>query len=252
MGVLVTVQSANRPYQVPVMLKALRGVEPIWYVPAGQEEEYAAEGAKVRRVVGELPMKTKQLNAALDDSNGITVTMDDDYVTSSLLLSENPRRTKRIYLDELITILVGELIESPFYLAGIAGTSDSRNAFLLPKTYGMVTGQILAHKQTPLRFDENLGMLEDLDFIISHHQTFGGLHKNRAILPEFHIFGRNEKSDAEYKGGYDKYRTEELQQITLQQLTNKYPNLVFENNGLGKSVQRLVNFRKLANEFGGK
>ena len=247
---LVTIQSANRPYQVPVMNAALGDLEAVWYVPADQAKEYEAEGAKVRAVNGQLPMKTKQLNAALEDgfaNNEIVVTMDDDFLEAKLLVSENPIKSEPRSLSEMVNAMARSLVDSQYFLAGIAGTT---NAFWAKKsdiTWGMVTGQILVHKNNSIRFDENLEMLEDLDYVIAHHLLHKGLQKNRAFLPNFHIFGRSAKSDATYSGGYQHHRTEEAQARTLAYLQSKYADLdlVFENNGLGKSVQRLVNFRKL-------
>jgi hypothetical protein len=67
-------------------------------------------------------------------------------------------------------------------------------------------------------------------------------------MPEFHIFGRSEAGDKMYEGGYKNYRTEKLQAETLALLSMKHSEVVFEDLGLGKSVQKRVNFRQLAKD----
>lgn len=237
------------------MLDALYPAIPVWYVPTDQGEAYEANGAVVVRIDGELPMKPKQLNAALADGFAkdlIVITMDDDYVASEkLVIVEGRHKAEPIRLTEMIETLASDLVLSNWFLAGIAGTTNPFWAQPTNTDYGMVTGQILAHKPNPLRFDESLPMLEDLDYILEHHKTYGGLSKNRALLPEFHIFGRSAKSDSQYSGGYKSFRTEQVQADTLTRLTAKHrePEIVFNNQGLGKSVQNKIQFRKLAYRF---
>lgn len=251
----ITIQSANRPEQVEPMLDALYPTIPVWYVPTDQAETYKSHGATVIPVDGELPMKPKQLNAALADGFAkdlIVITMDDDYVSSEkLVVVEGRNKSEPISLVEMIETLATDLVLSPWFLAGIAGTTNPFWAQQTNTDYGMVTGQILAHKPNPVRFDESLPMLEDLDYILEHHKAYGGLSKNRSLLPEFHIFGRSAKSDSRYSGGYKNYRTEKVQAETLNQLAAKHrePEIVFNNQGLGKSVQNKIQFRKLAYRF---
>jgi hypothetical protein len=250
MGIYITIQSANRAEQVPLMNEALGDLMAVWYVPAAQADAYRNAGAVVRAVEGELPMKPRQLNAALEDGfiDGHTVvTLDDDYVKSARAVwTDGKVIAKRNTLPEMIIQLATETHETNYLLGGIAGTTNALWANPKPQTYGMIIGAILVHKPNPLRFDENFRILEDLEYILQHHQTYGGVHKNRDLLPEFHIFGRSATSDAKYYGGYKGYRTEERQIETLKQFEQKYPKLVFENQGLGKSVQRKIDFKNLA------
>jgi hypothetical protein len=257
---VVTIQSAHRPHHVEGMLRALYPRVPTWYVPLAEVPAYAEAGAVVAGVEGQLPMKPKQLNAALDAGfaktygtpSRLVVTMDDDFVAMrKLVLKENGKPgAEAISLNDAIDLLAADLMERDYYLAGIAGSTNPFFAKNGNSYHGMITGQLLVHKEDPLglRFDENLKMLEDLDFILQHHTAYGGLVKNRSLLPEFHIFGRSARTDKKYEGGYKPYRTEEVQEETLAYLKSKFPHpaIVFENQGLGKSVQRKINFKAYA------
>lgn len=251
---VITIQSAHRPHRVAEMNAALAPYEPIWYVPLDQADEYASAGAKVRPVLGELPMKPVQLNVALTDAflNGHrVVTMDDDYESIYRAVWEHDRvRRERVTLVEAIEYLDSMLAQYPeYHLAGLTTTSNAFWAKRGEINYGMITGQILLHSPNDLRFDENLRMLEDLDYIIAHHVVYGGLVKLRDWLPNFHIFGRSDSSDKKYVGGYKDYRNELLQKDTLAYLDKKWSaieDVVFEDNGLGESVQAKIKWAKLA------
>jgi hypothetical protein len=151
-------------------------------------------------------------------------------------------------LAELVTEMVELTERSGFMLGGTPGSTNPLWANPKPMSYGMVWGQMLIHLPNTIRFDEGLGMLEDLDIIIQHHKVFGGIYKDRSYMPEFHIFGRSEAGDKMYEGGYKNYRTEKLQAETLALLSMKHSEVVFEDLGLGKSVQKRVNFRQLAKD----
>lgn len=252
-----TIQSAHRPHHVERMLRALEPRVPIWYVPFAEVKDYEAAGAVAAGVEGQLPMKPKQLNEALEQGfaktygtpSKLVVTMDDDFVKMrKLVVKENGKPgAEAISLNDAIDLLAADLMERDYYLAGIAGSTNPFFAKNGNSYHGMITGQLLVHKENPLglRFDENLKMLEDLDFILQHHTAYGGLVKNRSLLPEFHIFGRSARTDKKYEGGYKPYRTEEVQQATLDYLASKFPDpeIVFYNQGLGKSVQDKIRFK---------
>jgi hypothetical protein len=90
--------------------------------------------------------------------------------------------------------------------------------------------------------------MEDLDLVIHHHIRHKGVMKVRRFVQEFHMMGRNDKSDATHDGGYARLRNEERLALAVEIMNHKYRNfdeVVIENNGLGNSSHKKVNFRKL-------
>lgn len=250
---LVTVQSANRPENVTAINDALEPIVPLWVVPESQAADYASAGAKVLPVQGELPMKPKQLNAALTlgwASGRIVVTMDDDYVsTKRIVWSGDKVSTVDISLYDFILQMLMEFTENEAYLAGVTtnlnpfwGAEDTAD-------YGMITGQILFHKPNSVKFDTNLPMMEDLDLVLAHHVTYGRVMKVRRYVQEFHMMGRNEKSDSSHTGGYATLRNEERLALAVDIMNHKYRDvdgIEIENNGLGNPSHKRVNFRKVS------
>ena len=251
---MITIQSAHRPHHVPLMRAVLFPYEAIWYVPFEQVAAYREQGAQVRAVHGKLPMKPVQLNAALDDAflqGKRVITMDDDFQGMQFVRWEGESGSAtKVSLVQAIDALNRALDATPqFWLAGMTTTSNVLWSRPGIKNTGMITGQILAHDPSSIRFDERLGMLEDLDYIIAHHVQMHGICKLQDWLPLFHIFGRSESSDKKYEGGYKDYRTEELQARTLNYLARKWnhiPGVSFNDQGLGKSVQSKVRWSKVA------
>lgn len=220
---IVTVQSANRSEKVGALLKKIAPIDPIFYVPMWQVDDYKSAGANyVVGVDGVMPMKPKQLNAALNDFKGETiVTMDDDFVSCVSVTPD--KKAKGCSMKDLIEQALEEFEKTDAELAGFSTTS---NPFFLRTTesesFGMITGQILFHKSNGILFDEDMNEMEDLEFIIQHHLHKGILKINRFVV-NFHIFGRNENDDAKYSGGYKGFRTKETEFKTYNYMRNKHP-----------------------------
>lgn len=248
----LTIQSANRPQNVRAMHEALGSLKPVWYVPTDQVEDYEAEGAQVVGVDGVMPMKPLQLNAALEDgwAKGlITVTMDDDYVRTKELVTDGTKITTRnIELEDFLGHILVEMLLSPYKLGGISPNLNPLWGSQKSTDYGMITGQVMFHKPSHVKFDTAMPMMEDLEIVIRHHSEFGGVVKNRRYLQEFHMMGRNEKSDLTHTGGYAGLRNEERLAKAVAILQYKYQDedVIIENNGLGNSSHSKVNFKKLA------
>ena len=243
----ITIQSASRIAQVEPMLAALRPLVPTWYVPAVQADAYTMAGAKVRAVNGVLPMKPKQLNAALDDGfaeGRIVVTMDDDFVSASQRADIDGKIVaERVPLAMVIRTLVGYLEDSDLslcingFMGNITWTKDT------PVEWGMGIGQLMAHKPSNLRFDELLNDTEDLDFMIQHHLTFGGLVRARRFITDFHYYNPS-KPDNDYEGGYAGYRDSGTISQTVKYLSEKYPILEFKDGDVNQSIMEKTNWRQ--------
>lgn len=253
---IVTIQSANRSQNVSKIEEALGDIEPLWFVPEKCAEDYHKAGAKnIVPVVCDFPTKpskTKQLNEALEygyKSNDIVVTMDDDYHSSFEVFHEEDKKKKRNKpLHELIKEMTCRLQKSQYNLAGIDMTTNLFFKNNVYQEHGMVSGQILFHKPNKIRFDEKLDFLEDLDYVINHHINYGGILRYNYYVIDFHIFGRSEKENLKYEGGYKEFRNLNKQTEILKYISTKYshPYVQFpEETEVGKSVHGKIKWKKL-------
>lgn len=252
MDIITTIQSSNRSSNVDLMQKALGEINPIWIVPEPEYNNYIKAGAnQVLTVSGTMPLKTKQLNLALDigkKENKIVVTMDDDYEYSQEVYEENgKKKTKKISLPDLIEDMVDKTIKTDYKLTGISATTNPFFKTTELQNYGMLNGQIMFHKPTDIRFDETLKFLEDMDYIIQHHITYGGIYRYNYFIAGFHIFGRSEKENAKYEGGYKNYRTNEDQIKIFRYLESKYNTeyIKFSDNNVGETLTKKIKWKRL-------
>ena len=151
----ITIQSYGRPENVENMMKALDGLHAVWYVPESQATDYIATGAEVYGVEEkQYPMKTLQQNAALENGfrNGKNViTMDDDFEKAIRVRKCENNETiveqEEVNLRHLIETLDSAMSTTPFKLGGYHSNHNPFWCHNNPKYYGMLTGQILYHKQ---------------------------------------------------------------------------------------------------------
>lgn len=247
---LFAVISGNRPDKVPFMESNLEGLYPYWYVPKGQGQLYLNNGAKnVIEVEGEMPMKSKQLNAALDDGfnkNETVVTLDDDFISAKkFYIEDNKRKTYPITLIEAIYYMLKSLEDYPEYK--VAGRSASINPLFAEdkiKFTGNIAGQILAQSPNPVRYDENLKSHVDTEYCFAHHANWGGviLHKN--LLIDFHMYGRSQASDKKYSGGLAGYRNEETHQHAIDVINKRY-GMNLKGNKVGESVKERIRYKDI-------
>lgn len=249
---ILTIQSANRPFTIEAMEKALFPEVPLWIVPASQVSNYS-KAKRVIGVEGTMPMKTKQLNYALDlgfSNNEIVVTMDDDFVKC---VTVEQKETKFISspgsLLEFVHDLENRLRSSKFYLAGFQSNLNAAWCNFgneATGNTGMLLGQLLAHKPNEIRFDESLTMLEDLEYIINHYVTHKGIVRINDRMIFFHM--KTSKSK-DLDGGYSNQRSKERQQNTIDYIKKKYldrPGLKLNLNAdVGQGLTRNMRWKIL-------
>jgi hypothetical protein len=235
-----------------MMQNALGELEPIWFVPEDQVDEYEKVGAKhVIGVSGQMPMKTKQLNAALEYGKDydVIVTMDDDFQSCKrVVVVDGKNKAESITLQTLIQEMIEKFYSSPYMLGGFEANTNLMWKTVEQQTTGMILGQILFHKSNEIRFDESLDFLEDLDFVIQHHFKYNGIFRYNYYAVNYHIFGRSEKTDLKYSGGYEGHRKIEKQQSILRYIEKKYNSEYVkfsENTEIGKSVTRNIKWKKI-------
>jgi hypothetical protein len=255
--IFYSIQSANRPFNVERMNAALSGCEFFWFVPKSQLSEYKSSGAKnIIGVSGKIPMKSKQLNAALryGYSRGYeyVATMDDDYNRSLLMLDpENKNAKRQISLPEAIDILSKELKDSKFFMAGMCFSTNPFFSPYVTKYYGLLTGQLNVHKKNKIFYDEDVryGSV-DLDMCIQQHITHGGVVKVNRVLCDFDMLGRTKS----IVGGFENLRSAEKVSSTLAYLMKKYRNysdyLKIDDKGAGTANHHKIKWAKLGEANG--
>lgn len=223
----IAVISAKRPYQVSIMETVLSGMNPTWYVPVEQKEDYLKEGAKkVVGVEGVMPMKAKQLNQALNDGfalNETVVTMDDDYHAIKKTFEIEGKLVVKPYTLRLgIQELEDSLKDSPYHLAGVG---VSLNAFFNGvgiKNHGKIHGNLCVHTPNVVRYDESVVGSEDTEYSLAHHAEHGGVVFHKSLLVDFDVFGRNPSKDKLYNGGYADCRNEETARMAAKIMSERY------------------------------
>lgn len=206
--VKVCVISAGRPSNV----SRYSGLDCIWYVPADQVSTYRHSGAKnVVGVKGTLPMKSKQLNTALESGfskNQLVATIDDDIVKIIDKASK-----KVVELGTAINRIAKLLHDSDYYLAGpYSGLNTSWAPGIVNQ--GRIPGALMVHKPNRLRFDLKLKESEDIDYVVQHHVV----HKGVLLVGDLCL--QNEWSDNE--GGYQDFRSSKLLEDVTKVLDSKW------------------------------
>ncbi len=245
----IAVISAGRPHQVKVMEPALFNLQPFWYVPSDQVGIYRNAGAEnVIGVEGELPMKSKQLNHALNDGFGsgkIVVTLDDDFHAVKKTFNENNKLVSLPYtLKETITELVDSLKDSKFHLAGVGPSLNAFFSGIGIKNQGKVNGQLSAQSPNVVRYDENLKSQVDYEYCLAHHAEHGGVIIHKSLLVDFHLFGRTPSRDKGYTGGLANLRSNETNAFSAQVMSERY-GIYIEAEEVGKSRKSKVSYKKI-------
>ena len=249
MKILYTIQSCGRHKNISRM-EEFFGKDVMWFVPTDEVKNYS-EARNVIGVDGELPMKSKQLNAALDYgfSNGydFVVTSDDDLQKCIQVYynEENKKRGKVVenYL-EIIESTCKILKHSKYYLAGYPTTSNPFFSNTGHKNYGMLSGGILIHKRlSSIKFDEDLKTSEDFDFILQNHKTYGGVVKHDEFLFCYEVEGRTKK----LSGGYQGHRSLDNHKNSIEKMIekhNSHPHIEVFYTDPGESNHNKVKWRK--------
>lgn len=205
--VRICVISAGRPENV-----ARYDFDPWWYIPIKQIEAYKKAGAKyIVGVEGKLPMKSKQLNLALEhgfSERSLVATIDDDIVKAICKYTKKP-----LDLRTCIEDIAALLNKSPYYLAGpYSGLNTSWAPGLA--YCGRIPGAMMVHKPSSLRFDSTTDSAEDLDYVIQHHVKFKG------VVLAGNVCLQNEWSDN--KGGFQDFRSQTLLTKVTKALDRKW------------------------------
>lgn len=213
----VAIISSGRPSHVLSMASWFEEMVPIWYVPAEQKGEYELYGACVRPVDGELPMKSRQLNAALSDAADILVTLDDDL--KALRINEG-EGWHRCSVDHAVKRML-RWYNGRETLIGPAPTGISLHLKGKPPVVHdrYPAGQFAIHLQPDkFRYDEGLVTSEDWDFFLQHFDAERGVTRVNTVMAPFDML--------QARGGFQAHDRSALDLASRQQLAKKWPQYV--------------------------
>lgn len=218
--VQVCCMSAGRPQNVIKVQEQFPNC--IWYVPGDQVAAYKGYGAS--EVVGvksnTFPMKWLQLNQALDDwPNEIDAiaTVDDDIEKCLDVCSG-----KSISPQIVVQAIAEELLNSSFKLGGAFNGSNTKWAGGIIRNAGCISGAMMVHLPSALRFSpiQEIGHLEDHDYCLQHHVTYGGV-----VIHGGYCMKNKRRGNP---GGYQSRRDREMDLDMITKMTNKWGSYGYE------------------------
>lgn len=214
--------SAGRPGNVATTEATWAGLPITWVVPAHEEREYRATGARrviaVATVPDTVPLST-QRNAALNDAfaHGATCVQTDDDARRLMRWADGKAApaTPAHYLAQFDAALR----EVP--AARLTGCAPSPNAFYSigkVKTRHWVMGQLFAVAPSSPRFDPTLPIREDYDYTCQHLTTYGAVARHDGLLPRYTHWTN--------RGGCQAYRSPDLDMRVNARLVDRWPHLL--------------------------
>lgn len=227
-GAWGAVISARRPDNVGDLSERFGPLT--WYVPEDEVPYYEQFGAPNIQPVPLVDGKPNNLcesrNAALDDAHerGLPCLMtEDDFqrVRVKDFDSDDDNSTLDATPEWASDYLLRALDATPYKFAGVQPTD---NPFFSTKPVGLrnyIIGSLIAVEPTPLRFDEGLMLKEDYDYTCQHIEEYGGALRVGALLPTVRHYDN--------PGGAVDVRTTRLEQETIAQLMEKWPEAIHEH-----------------------
>lgn len=213
----ICVISHQRPLNVPKIQAHTCGSE-VWFVGKGEGNLYRAAGATNVIESGKL---CESRNAALRyawERNEPCVQLSDDFAGVSKIGTD--KRIQKLRLFEALDILLEELENTPFKLAGVPPTANPMN-FHPEKLYctnRFIIGDFFIAKPCDVFFDENMSLKEDYAYTMEHYIKYGGALRVEYLLATFQHRTNH--------GGAVEARTSQKEQEMIEYLVKKYPNAV--------------------------
>lgn len=191
-----------------------------WYVGKGESKDYAIAKGNVIESGRLIPSRNRALDDAFKRNKYCLMTEDD---LQEIKMANSMKLAVPISFTSAVREMYDVLRNVPLYLAGVSPTG---NLFYYDpaKPLGLkhfCVGSLILVKPNPLRFDKNLRLKEDYDYTLQHIAKYGGVCRLNYLLPRFkHLTNM---------GGAVSYRTEALEQKTIQQLKKKWGASIRDN-----------------------
>jgi len=202
-------------------------------------ENYKLNGALTVVASGSL-MDSR--NAALDycfKQGKICIELSDDLENIMVNDFTGKRTKKYVTVKKVLDDIIPSFIESKYKLAGFPPTNNpffALNEFDLNK---FIVGDFLIIKPTELRFDTNMRLKEDYDFCLQFMKEKGGCIRYGKYLMSFKHYSN--------KGGAVSYRTEQLEQTTINYLIEKWGECIKLNTKRPNEILLNKNSFKILN-----
>lgn len=200
---------------------------------------YHKNGAKNVIISGTL---INSRNKSLDycfNLNSICVQLSDDL--ENIMINDFTGKYTKVYVNvlDVLNDVLNNFINSQYYLAGFPPTS---NPYFTLNEYNynkFIIGDFIIVKPNDLRFDNNLKLKEDYDYTLQHIKNYGGCIRYGKFLNKFkHYYN---------KGGAVDYRTDILEQQTIDYLLRKWGRCVKINKKRKNEILLSNNCNKIFN-----
>lgn len=216
----ITIISSKRPGNV----QAMQQFAPLatWYVGNTFEAlAYMDHGAKELVIGGDL---ISSRNQALEDAfrQGLwCVQLSDDLRKMNIATSSKTKQP--ISLDDALDMIREAMLVADAYLGGVAPTDNPfyANVNRPISTTSFIVGDFIVVRPTFLRFDPALSLKEDYDYTAQHIKQYGKVARCNLLLASF-----THDTNA---GGAVSYRTDLLEQKTIEYLKHKHGRWIMDN-----------------------
>lgn len=222
MEYLITCISHNRHENIKDFFKKVGTDNIIFFVKDNIDKiNYIEQGAKNVIISGSLMDSRNSSLKYCFDMNKICIQLSDDLEKIMINDFSGKRTHKYIDVVGVLNDIIPEFIDSKYYFAGFPPTDNPFFALNKIETNKFIVGDFILVKPNELIFDKNLKLKEDYDYTLQHIRKYGGCFRYGKYLNTFKHYSN--------KGGAVDYRTNELEQSTINYLKNKWGECIKEN-----------------------
>lgn len=214
--------SSGRPGRVSEMGKHLGALAPLatWYVGADEEQDYRYAGAPNVVPAGDLPTARNTALEAAFKTDQVCCQFSDDL--TGVQWTPDRERKYKVPMGRAVALVMGLGLTEGARLAGAAAVD---NLFYLPKDdvsrQAFIIGDFSLHAPSPIRFDTNLTLKEDLSYSIDHLKLYGKVGRVNTVLANWQHRTNH--------GGAVQYRTMEREEAACRYIEEKHPGCTRRN-----------------------
>lgn len=195
-----------------------------WFVGEGEGRDYTYHGASyVFESGGLVPSRNAALDYSWSHGDATCIMLDDD--VNAIYRAIDKKQKEPISFVDAVHMLHQAMSETRnmFYFGGSAPTN---NTFyfnpLKPISFkNFINASLMYIRPCELWFDPQFRLKDDYDYTLQHIQKYGGVCRRNDILLDVKHYGN--------KGGAVEYRTDDLEQQTIQQLKAKWGQHIRDN-----------------------
>lgn len=215
----ICVISHKRPDNISHM-EEVTGQELTWVVGKDEANDYSHAKGTVLEGGKLCESRNLCLEMAFEQKKHCLM-LDDDYVKTHLFTNIGQ---EIVDFSKLLKEMRAVLLSTPLYLAGTASTFN-RFFYHPSKPLGLkhfIGGWCTLTKLGSIpRYDEKLLTKEDYDITLQHVKEYGGVCRINYLAPEFKHWNN--------AGGVVDYRTDEVEQKSVNYLKEKWGNVIRDN-----------------------